>query len=268
MPSNSFFVDCRPLDSLRKTQNLEVYRGDSMVLDIVVTEDGEPRDLTGGFFWFTVKTNVNDTDGNAHIIKTLGNGIEVLNASLGQLRITVDPDDTLNIPIVEAKSFLWDLQFQDSTGTIVTIFKGRLKVKPEVTSDGGFVVGGVLPLLGVGNVAGFGIVAGVNPVQDGDNTVPQDEIQTINVDGAVAGTFTLTAEDPNNPGNFETTGLLNWNATQAEIETELELLTFIDDVSMSGAASLDLGDIDVTFDGAAITTLDFSLMTMDVSALT
>ena len=242
-----------------------MYRGDTLEFKTFILDGEDPVDVSGGNFWFTVKQDLNDQDTSAVIRKELNAGITILNGPLGFILVTVDPPDTNNLNNEETVTYYWDLQYQDTNGIVRTVFIGKLTVIAEVTRQGAASATGAVQIIGIAVLEGINFVAGVNDVQDG--FIGQDEIQSVHATGTVGGTFTLTVEDPNTPATFETTGLLNWNATQAEIEAELELLTFIDDVSMSDAASLDLGAIDVTFDGAAVTALNFSLMTMDVTAL-
>lgn len=260
-----FFKNCRPTSSRTETMHLRMYRGDTLEFKAFILDGEDPVDVTGGYFWFTVKSDINDPDSAAVIRKELGTGIQVINGPLGYILVTVDPIDTLVLNIDEATTYHWDLQYQDAFGVITTVFIGRLTIEQDVTNFRAYNIGAGT-VLGIGVLTGVPFVAGVNPLQDG--FVTQNEIQTVHVEGAVAGTFTLTVDDPNNPGNPETTTPLPWNATGAVIEAALETdITFIDDVSVSGAASLDLGTIDVTFDGPLVANLDFQLMAMDVSLL-
>lgn len=265
MPHMDFFKHCRPESSRTETMHLQMYRGDTLAFKAFIVDGEDAVDVTGGNFWFTVKRDINDPDTAAVIRKELGNGIQIINGPLGYLLVTVDPIDTIILNEEEAITYHWDLQYQDAFGDVQTVFIGRLTVLQDVTRFGAYTVGAVA-ILSVAVVTGANFVAGVNSVQDG--FLAQNEIQSIHVTGATAGTFTLTVEDPNNVGVFETTTPLNWNATALDIETALETnITFIDDVTVSGAANLTLGAIDVEFVGLLVANLNVSRMAMDVTAL-
>lgn len=265
MPEMDFFKKCRPASSRTETMHLQMYRGDTLQFKAFILDGTDAVDVTGGFFWFTVKSDINDKDADAVIQKTIGAGIQVLNAPLGYIMVTVDPMDTLLLSNEETVTYNWDLQYEDAFGVITTVFIGKLTVIQDVTNFRAYNIGAGA-VLGVGIITGQPLVAGVNAVQNG--TALQNEVQSVHVTGAGAGTFTLTVDDPNNPGNPETTTPLAWNATAAAIETALENdISFIDDVTVAGATDLSLGAITVSFDGAAVANLNFQLMAMDVSLL-
>jgi len=91
-----------------------------------------------------------------------------------------------------------------------------------------------------------------------EGTAAVNEMQTLS-STATGNTFTLSF-------GGETTGSLNFNATQGEIKTELELLSGIDQVTCGGAANLSLGDITITFEGS-LAGQDVALLTVDNSLL-
>lgn len=264
MPHQDFFVDCRPEDNRTKLSHLEMYRGDTLTFKVIVNDNGDPIDITGGSFWWTVKDDLNDPDSEAIFQKDMTNGISILYPELGQLIVTLDPAETIALQLEETKTYYWDLQYQDSLGTVQTIFFGRLTIHLDVTEEPGFIVG-LGDMIVTGALQGVPILAGVNDVADGDG-ISINEQQSVHVDGAIAGTFTITVEDPNNVGVFETTAPLNWNATALDIETAIEALTFIDGVTATGGP-LDTGAVVVEFDGPLVALVDVPLMTMDVSGL-
>ena len=265
MPHQDFFKDCRPQSSRREVMHLQMYRGDTLEFKAFIVDGEDAVDVTGGYFWFTVKRDINDPDTSAVIRKELGSGIQILNGPLGYLLVTVDPIDTIMLNEEEAVTYYWDLQYQDALGVVQTVFIGRLTVLQDVTRFRSFSIGSV-GIIAVAVVTAGNFVAGVNAVQDG--FALQNEVQSVHATGVVSGTFTLTVEDPNNIGTFETTTAMPWNVSAAVLKSTLETdITFIDTVSVSGAASLDLGAIDVTFDGPLVANLNVSLMTMDVSLL-
>jgi len=91
----------------------------------------------------------------------------------------------------------------------------------------------------------------LNWLNTDEGTPGVDEIQTI-TGTATSGTFTLSY-------GGETTGALSYNASASDIETALELLTGIDDVTVAGGP-LGTAGITVTFDGAAVKETDVNLL--------
>jgi len=265
MPHQDFFTDSRPDDNRTKISHLTMYRGDTMSFKLYLKSNGCPINITGGYFWFTVKDDINDPDSSAILIKETGSGIITLNGPLGQLLVAVDPIDTDSLNIEEATTYYWDLQYQDNTGIVQTIFIGKLTILLDVTRNAGFNIGGFSVVI-TADTTSSGFTAGINPIQEGGFFL--NEKQQVSISGATGGTFTITAEDPSNPGNFETTGALNWDETAANIETALETdISFFDDVTMTGAASLDLGPVGITFSGVGVQFTPISLMVMDISLL-
>ena len=87
-----------------------------------------------------------------------------------------------------------------------------------------------------------------------EGTAGVNEEQTI-TGTAASGTFTLSY-------GGETTGVLDWNDTAGDIETALELLTGIDDVTVAGGP-LGTAGVTVTFDGALVEETDVALLTVN-----
>jgi len=85
----------------------------------------------------------------------------------------------------------------------------------------------------------------------------QAHVQTVNVSPATGGTFTLTFDG-------QTTAAIAYNAAAATVAAALELLSNIDDVSVTGSAG---GPWDVEFNGR-YNRSDVSLMSGDGSSLT
>lgn len=264
MPHQDFFTECRPEDNKTKVSHLTMYRGDTLSFKLILSSSGSPINITGGNFWWTVKSDINDPDNKAVFKKELGNGITLPYPELGQVLITLEPADTLALKQEETKSYYWDLQFQDAEGLVQTLFIGKLTILLDVTQEKGYIVGSS-GIIVTNSLQANPIIAGVNPVEDGDNDTVNEQ-QRIAVSGASSGTFTLTVEDPNNPGVFETTGPLNWNCTSVDIKAAIELISFIDSVTVSGGP-LNINPITIEFDGPAVTLLNVSLMVMDTSLL-
>jgi len=265
MAQPDFFLDCRPQDNRTKIAHLTMYRGDTLAFKLIINDQGTPIDVTGGYFWWTVKDDINDPDSDAIFRKELGNGITATYPELGQILIVLEPQETIALQIEESRSYYWDLQYQDENGFVHTVFIGKITILLDVTKNQGFIVGSS-SIIVVNQLTGEAFTAGINDVADGDG-LTNNEIQSVHVTGAIGGTFTLTVEDPSNPGNFETTSALVWNALAPAIESALETdISFIDGVTCTGGP-LDVGPVLVEFDGPTLTLLNVSLMTMDVSLL-
>ena len=80
------------------------------------------------------------------------------------------------------------------------------------------------------------------------------EVQTVTVGGATGGTFTLTFDG-------QTTGPLNRNATAAQVENALNLLSSIGAAGGSVSVTKTGNNYAVTFDGGVLTGADQAQMT-------
>ncbi len=107
------------------------YAGDTMRIELAIKEEGVPVDLTGYDLKFTAKKNAKDADNAIGAIqKSLGDGIEVIDAANGEILITIDPDDTTDN--TETVTYFIDLQMSFS-GEVVTVFNGTLTVNADIT---------------------------------------------------------------------------------------------------------------------------------------
>jgi hypothetical protein len=113
------------------TTVLRMYRGDSQVFDVVVTDlDGVAQDITTSDLRFTAKHRYQDDDTDAVIAKTLGDGI-TLGGGTGEATITLEPEDT---DLLSKNTTLeWDLQVTDSTGSVRTAARGRLIISADIS---------------------------------------------------------------------------------------------------------------------------------------
>lgn len=137
MPHQDFFRYARPSDNVTKRSHLSMYRGDTFVLKLGLVQDGEQTDISGSSIWFTVKNDLQDPDSQAVISKTTSNGIEILNAELGYIQITIDPEDTIPLGLSETKTFLWDLQFENLDGDVQTLLYGKFTIMQDITKASG-----------------------------------------------------------------------------------------------------------------------------------
>ena len=112
----------------------KLFRGDTHVIEFAVNQGGVPTNLTGYSIWFTMKTNVTNTDSNASTIqKTIGSGITVLDAAAGTIKVTIAPNDTATINA--ETTYVCDLQIKSAGGDIFTVADGTIKISLDVTQN-------------------------------------------------------------------------------------------------------------------------------------
>lgn len=151
-------------------------------------------DITGLEYWFTVKENLDDTDGLA--------GVQVgpftANASdalQGQLDLTVSPSQTN----LEQKTYYYDLQEVNSSGEVSTLLLGRVKVVKDVTLSANYS-GSVTESsssAGVAIYVGSTTTAGATEIFiEGitNNRLEVSEDGTLAFNGIITGKDTVTKE--------------------------------------------------------------------------
>jgi len=110
----------------------KVYRGDTIVIDAIITQDSSPVNLTGYSIYATFKVNITDEDNAATTIqKSIGSGITVVNAATGQIRITLVPSDTSSN--TTEITYKVDIQLKSATNVVSTPDDGTLTVSLDVT---------------------------------------------------------------------------------------------------------------------------------------
>jgi hypothetical protein len=113
--------------------NFTMYRGDTVKLNLAVTSNDVVFDLTDCNLWMTAKYLYADADAAAIFQKTTGGGgILVTSALSGRAQITIDPEDTDDLPNSKT-AILYDVQLEDADGLIFTIAYGTITVLPDVT---------------------------------------------------------------------------------------------------------------------------------------
>jgi hypothetical protein len=111
-----------------------MYRGDTVVFNMLVTKSAVAFPLTGCEIWFTGKYAYKDSDLAAVFQKTIGDGITVTNALGGRAALALIPSDTHGLPAVKTL-LLWDVQLKDADDMIYTVASGNLVVLPDVTQS-------------------------------------------------------------------------------------------------------------------------------------
>lgn len=115
------------------SMNLRMVRGDTYKFDANIVIDGDAVDISGAAFRFTVKWDYWDADANALMIKTSpSGGITILSDVNGQIRVTIDPADTLSLPAHQV-DFYYDVQMKNAANEVYTVLRGTLTVVPDVS---------------------------------------------------------------------------------------------------------------------------------------
>lgn len=110
----------------------KLFRGDHIILEAAISQAKKALTITGYAIWFTAKPNISLPDGGSGVIqKTIGNGITVIDAIEGKIRITILPADTAGINL-ETK-YECDVQVKSPTNEIFTVARGTVTVSIDVT---------------------------------------------------------------------------------------------------------------------------------------
>lgn len=108
-----------------------LYRGDTVSLEVTVTKDGDAFSLSGSTLFFTLKTDPTAADDAALVALETGSGITVTNAAAGEALIEMAPSDTDDLPLDTA--LFADVQLKTATGDIFTVAFGTLTFTTDVT---------------------------------------------------------------------------------------------------------------------------------------
>ena len=117
------------------TQNLVMDRGDEPTWPVTVYEaDGTTAfNLTSCKVYFTAKESTAYGDTRAVFQKSSpSSGITITDASAGELTVTLESTDTSSLPPKKMR-LEYDLQVIEADGTILTMTRGILVVRPDVT---------------------------------------------------------------------------------------------------------------------------------------
>lgn len=120
-----------PPGSALVTQNLVMFRGDTYIFDAQVLLRGNPVNLSGGTLTMTAKWAVTK-DTAIFTRDSNGDGITVTDAANGNIRVTIEPENTEDLP-ASVCYLVYDIQLE-SGGNTYTVGYGQLKVVPDVTT--------------------------------------------------------------------------------------------------------------------------------------
>ena len=105
-----------------------LYRGDSREYSLSFTDSqGVKIDITGWKVYFTLKKNAADGDSDASVKKDI---TEHEAPTEGRTKIVLLPKDTDNL---EPGEYHYDIQVKTSNGGIITVAKGRMTIKTDIT---------------------------------------------------------------------------------------------------------------------------------------
>lgn len=111
---------------------IQIAIGDSLELEATITLGGAGA-VDGAQVRFTLKRSSADPDEDALIRKdTGGNGITVVDAAAGRVRITLLPADTLTLPPKAVLKFDIKLQPADPTKSYI-VYEGSLQARMPIT---------------------------------------------------------------------------------------------------------------------------------------
>jgi len=104
------------------------HEGDSRILTVTVRDEdadgnpGDPIDITNYSFTYSFA----DSAGAEYDFqKSVGSGIEIIDATNGVLEVTLDPADTENNG---GKTYYHELQYTDTEGNVATVFSGDFEI--------------------------------------------------------------------------------------------------------------------------------------------
>jgi hypothetical protein len=106
--------------------NLDIKRGDSKTYTIKFRDkDNNPVDITGWKVYFTVKTNLAETDENAKIKKDVVSHVDPIN---GETQINLTATDTNLVG-----NYIFDIQYKNLVGEVKTIVEGFINFAKDIT---------------------------------------------------------------------------------------------------------------------------------------
>lgn len=107
--------------SVDTNNNITLTRGDTAVIDLAITIDGEAYDYSNDLVQFTVKKDTVTSD-------------KILQKNFNGTSITIDPADTSGL---DYQTFKYDVQIITQSGDVFTVIPPRnLTIAEEVNFDG------------------------------------------------------------------------------------------------------------------------------------
>jgi len=110
----------------KKDLNAQV-RGDDWTLKFTISSEGSVLDITGYTYTFTLKSNIDDVDPGDLQVIIVASGLDATNGIV-YINAAAADTNTLN-----PKTYNYDVQQVDTTGSVQTLVIGKVKVEPDVT---------------------------------------------------------------------------------------------------------------------------------------
>ena len=111
---------------------LKANRGTEVTIDVKVTKDNSPFDLTGSRVHFALKDSLHDEDPPLIKKSTIFGGVTILNAKTGDVRIFLTSADTQKLPNL-TKHYAFDVKVREPDGSIFTVLCGEIVFKASVS---------------------------------------------------------------------------------------------------------------------------------------
>lgn len=105
---------------------LKLIRGDDTTITVALKQNGIALDITDYTIFFTLKKNLNDSDEDSVIQKTITDHVS---PEEGQTSIILTSNDTN----IKPGGYFWDLQMKDPNGLISSTQYGTAEILQDVT---------------------------------------------------------------------------------------------------------------------------------------
>lgn len=93
---------------------MNLYAGDTKIIEVTVTENNSPVDLTGASIKFGFDT----------VLKEVGSGITITDAVNGIFEVKLDPKDTQDLSGLK----YYECEVTDNVGNVSTVLNGTLVI--------------------------------------------------------------------------------------------------------------------------------------------
>jgi hypothetical protein len=103
------------------------YSGDTLKLIITTKdEDGNVIDLRNTDIEWALAESIDPS--TIVLTKTVGNGIDFIDAQNGQFKVTIDPSDTADL----SGRYQHEIEITDTQGDVTTVLTGRFQIREDI----------------------------------------------------------------------------------------------------------------------------------------
>lgn len=104
--------------------------GDSAIINVTIGDgSGSSKDLSGSSVTFRLSVN---RGGTILIEKTEADDINIVDAANGELEIVFEPSDTADLGTPNGRTYIYEIEVTDSSGTVSTVTIGGMKIKADI----------------------------------------------------------------------------------------------------------------------------------------